>query len=70
MQCVFKMFINLIFLADSYLNGYCLQEREFKEALEAYNEKNKEKAMYVSKLVEVKHSVSFCLFFLKGSLFS
>ena len=40
------------------------QEREFKEALEAYNEKNKEKAMFVSKLVEVKHSVSifFCIF--------
>lgn len=36
--------------------GSCLQEREFKEALEAYNEKNKEKAMFVSKLVEVKHS--------------
>ncbi|CAH8306381.1 unnamed protein product [Eruca vesicaria subsp. sativa] len=29
------------------------KEREFKEALEAYNEKNKEKAMFVSKLVEL-----------------
>ncbi|KAJ0238938.1 RAB6-interacting golgin [Hirschfeldia incana] len=29
------------------------KEREFKEALEAYNEKNKEKAMYISKLVEL-----------------
>uniref|UniRef100_A0A1J3HBT2 RAB6-interacting golgin n=1 Tax=Noccaea caerulescens TaxID=107243 RepID=A0A1J3HBT2_NOCCA len=29
------------------------KEREFKEALEAYNEKNKEKAMFVNKLVEL-----------------
>ncbi|KAL1204170.1 hypothetical protein V5N11_026667 [Cardamine amara subsp. amara] len=29
------------------------KEREFKEALEAYNEKNKEKALFVSKLVEL-----------------
>ncbi|ESQ51235.1 hypothetical protein EUTSA_v10017323mg [Eutrema salsugineum] len=29
------------------------KEKEFKEALEAYNEKNKEKAMFVSKLVEL-----------------
>ncbi|CAH8263925.1 unnamed protein product [Arabidopsis lyrata] len=29
------------------------KEREFKEALEAYNEKNKEKAIFVSKLVEL-----------------
>lgn len=43
---------------------FFLQEREFKEALEAYNEKNKEKAMYISKLVEVKHSVSIFLYFL------
>ncbi|KAG2286098.1 hypothetical protein Bca52824_045702 [Brassica carinata] len=34
------------------------KEKEFKEALEAYNEKNKEKAMFVSKFVEVKHTVS------------
>lgn len=43
---------------------FFVQEREFKEALEAYNEKNKEKAMYISKLVEVKHSVSIFLYFL------
>lgn len=30
-----------------------LQEREYKEALEAFNDKNKEKAQLVSKLVEV-----------------
>ncbi|CAN8247148.1 unnamed protein product [Cochlearia groenlandica] len=29
------------------------KEKEFKEALEAYNEKNKEKAMFVTKLVEL-----------------
>ncbi|CAF1863115.1 unnamed protein product [Brassica napus] len=29
------------------------KEKEFKEALEAYNDKNKEKAMFVSKLVEL-----------------
>nr|VDD13585.1 unnamed protein product [Brassica oleracea] len=29
------------------------KEKEFKEALEAYNEKNKEKAMFVSKFVEL-----------------
>ncbi|CAN7060794.1 unnamed protein product [Brassica rapa subsp. trilocularis] len=29
------------------------KEKEFKEALEAYNEKNKEKAMFVNKLVEL-----------------
>ncbi|KFK25207.1 hypothetical protein AALP_AA8G081100 [Arabis alpina] len=29
------------------------KERELKEALEAYNEKNKEKAMFVTKLVEL-----------------
>ena len=36
-----------------------LQEREYKEALEAFNEKNKEKAQLVSKLVEViNHHIS------------
>lgn len=59
-ECVcFDMFINILdrFLAKFLSSmGCCLQEREFKEALEAYNEKNKEKAMFVSKLVEVKHS--------------
>lgn len=34
-------------------NIYMIQEREYKEALEAFNEKNKEKAQLVSKLVEV-----------------
>jgi len=29
------------------------QEREYKEALEAYNEKNKEKVLLVNKLMEV-----------------
>lgn len=38
-----------------------LQEREYKEALEAFNDKNKEKAQLVSKLVEViRYYVSAC----------
>jgi len=32
-----------------------LQEREYNEALEAFNEKNKEKAQLVTKLVEVRN---------------
>ncbi|KAL6341943.1 hypothetical protein AAG906_038188 [Vitis piasezkii] len=32
------------------------KEKEYKEALEAFNEKNKEKAQLVTKLMEVKHS--------------
>ena len=30
-----------------------LQEREYKEALEAFNEKNKEKVQLITKLMEV-----------------
>jgi len=33
------------------------QEREYKEALEAFNEKNKEKAQLVTKLMEVRISL-------------
>lgn len=70
-ECGFGIFVNLIFLADSsdHWLFLLLQEREFKEALEAYNEKNKEKAMFVSKLVEVKHSCLHSSFCSKGLLF-
>jgi len=33
------------------------QEREYKEALEVFNEKNKEKAQLVTKLMEVRNSL-------------
>jgi hypothetical protein len=36
-----------------------LQEREYKEALEAFNEKNREKAQLLTKLMEVNTSSSF-----------
>lgn len=35
------------------------QEREYKEALEAFNEKNKEKVQLVGKLMEVSPALKF-----------
>jgi hypothetical protein len=38
---------------------YWTQEKEYKEAVEALNEKNKEKAQLLSRLMEV--NINFCL---------
>lgn len=39
-----------------------MQEREYKEALEAFNEKNREKVQLITKLMEVSHQIVFdCL---------
>lgn len=38
---------------------YWTQEKEYKEAVEALNEKNKEKAQLLSRLMEV--NIHFCL---------
>lgn len=37
----------------SVLNWKLIKEKEYKEILEAYNEKNKEKALLVNRLIEV-----------------
>lgn len=45
----------MVFSKKVWLNwGFALfQEREYKEALEAFNEKNKEKVQLITKLMEV-----------------
>lgn len=40
-----------------------LQEREYKEALEAFNEKNKEKVQLITKLMEVRGKLILIIFF-------
>lgn len=40
-----------------------MKEKEYKEALEAFNEKNKEKSQLVAKLMEVTF-LSFASFFI------
>lgn len=49
-------YLNLIFLS-LFMFFMGSQEREYKEALEAFNEKNKEKAQLVTKLMEVRISL-------------
>jgi len=39
-----------------------LQEREYKEALEAFNEKNREKVQLITRLMEVSHIMLKSLF--------
>ena len=51
------------------------QEKEYKEALEAFNEKNKEKVQLITKLMEVSAKaiimrISFCRYEKKGGCFS
>lgn len=36
-----------------------MQEKEYKEALEAFNEKHKEKVQLITRLMEVSMSVQF-----------
>lgn len=51
--CLVKNCTCLIFFLDHSKMLFTLQEKEYKEALEAFTEKNKEKAQLVTKLMEV-----------------
>lgn len=48
--------LNMIFIF-SFISSLESQEKEYKEALDAFNEKNKEKAQLVTKLMEVRISL-------------
>jgi hypothetical protein len=44
----------------------CEKEKEYKEVLEAYNEKSKEKALLVNRLIEVSRGRALNSFFKKN----
>lgn len=45
--------------ADAWMLDFCSsQEKEYKDALEAFNDKNKEKVQLISRLMEVSFTLS------------